>query len=50
MMIQGTSNRRIQFKNQDSGSITGCKVDEKFSIEGQSALIKEKNVAELAIQ
>jgi hypothetical protein len=32
--ISNSSNRRIGFKNNDSGSITGCKADEKFSIEG----------------
>jgi hypothetical protein len=42
------ANRRIMYKNQDSSSITGVKADEKFAIEGQSAYVKEKNVAELA--
>lgn len=52
MVIQGSASRRLNYKNngQDSGSITGCKADEKFVIEGQSAYLKEKNVAELAIQ
>ena len=38
------------YKNHDSSSITGCKADEKFAIEGQSAYVKEKNITELAKQ
>jgi len=41
----GVVNKRITFK--DNGSITGCKADEKFSIEGQGAFKKEKNVQDL---
>jgi hypothetical protein len=40
-MGYGAINKRIMYKNQDSsvcGSITGMKADEKFAIEGQSAL------------
>lgn len=40
----------MNLMQQDSASITGCKADEKFAIEGQSAFIKEKNISELAVK
>jgi len=51
--VASAGNKRIgNIKGQmDSGSITGCKADEKFAIEGTSTgALKEKSVGELARQ